>query len=623
MSFSEENKKAILLVEDEVYIALDEAAMLRNNGFTVITAQNGSDAIEAVRHNPVDLVLMDIDLGRESMDGTAAAALILGEKELPIVFLTSHSEKGTVERVKNITRYGYVLKNAGEFVLLESIAMAFELFEAHQRLLSKEVELRAIIDNIDDAILRYNREGKVIFFSRGAEKVFGFKAEEVIGRRGTETINPAVDSAGRDHEEMLANIFWNPEKYRYHENENIRKDGKVLLIAWSNKAVYDEKGQTLFMQCIGRDITKQREMEERQAESERRFRQLFENSPISLWEEDFSCVRDYIRKFEGREGFDLKEHFKDSPEEIWELIAGIRITDVNQATIRLLEAENKEEVLGSLGDIFPDQSVDIFIEEIDSLYKKGSFSSEIIGYTIKKREIDCVVDVCVAPGCEETWNRVTVSITDVSKLKRIERQKEFLLRELNHRIKNNLAIIGSLISLKTTESGSSMDLTDIKTQIDAIRIIHDKLNKAEDISRISFKNYAEDLLISIFSSLSPRPVTLDLSIEEITPPTKAAVPLGLIINEVATNAIKHGFDFTIEPVFTVILREDRERDCFVLALSNNGRPFPKDVEVDAPKTLGLRIISVLIEQLEGRMELTRQPNTVFEIFLPLKNMISL
>ncbi len=126
-------KKKILLVEDEPVVALDQSGILKKNGYLVNMVYNAEDAITKVRgDNSIDLVLMDINLGT-GMDGTDAARKIMDIKDIPIVFLTSHMEKDVVERVKGIIRYGYVLKYSGEFVLLESLHMAFELFEAHRR----------------------------------------------------------------------------------------------------------------------------------------------------------------------------------------------------------------------------------------------------------------------------------------------------------------------------------------------------------------------------------------------------------------------------------------------------------------------------------------------------------
>lgn len=127
------NKKTILLVEDEAVIAMSEASILKQHGYTVLTAYNAEQAVQTVEHDSVDLILMDIDLGEGKADGTNAAERILKKHDLPIVFLTSHAEKEYVEKVKKITGYGYILKNTGEFVLTESINMAFNLFEANQK----------------------------------------------------------------------------------------------------------------------------------------------------------------------------------------------------------------------------------------------------------------------------------------------------------------------------------------------------------------------------------------------------------------------------------------------------------------------------------------------------------
>jgi len=125
--------KKILLVDDEAIIALSEAKKLQKRGYEVHTAGSGDEAIEYVRSDSVDLVLMDIDLGFGEMDGTEAALKILRETDLPIVFLSSHTETEVVEKTERITSYGYVVKNSGDTILDASIKMAFKLFEAHQR----------------------------------------------------------------------------------------------------------------------------------------------------------------------------------------------------------------------------------------------------------------------------------------------------------------------------------------------------------------------------------------------------------------------------------------------------------------------------------------------------------
>ncbi|MDX9956829.1 MAG: response regulator [Spirochaetia bacterium] len=134
-------RKKILLVEDEAIIAMSGKMVLERNGYSVIIAGDGTKAIRlAEADSGIDLVLMDIDLGR-GMDGTEAAKTILDTRDLPIVFLSSHTEPEVVEKTEGITSFGYIVKNSGETVLLASIRMAFRLFDSRQREMAKEAAL--------------------------------------------------------------------------------------------------------------------------------------------------------------------------------------------------------------------------------------------------------------------------------------------------------------------------------------------------------------------------------------------------------------------------------------------------------------------------------------------------
>ena len=186
--------KNILLVEDEALIALNEQALLERHGFRVKTVHSAEKAIQAVQSSDIDLVLMDIDLGPGKIDGTEAAEALLAIHNLPIVFLTAHTEKEMVSRVKGITRYGYVLKNAGEFVLIESISMAFELFDAHERVKAENQErkiaerkaeeatdfYRRLVGNSIDAVYLLSETGKVLAVNSVACRMIGYSREELL-----------------------------------------------------------------------------------------------------------------------------------------------------------------------------------------------------------------------------------------------------------------------------------------------------------------------------------------------------------------------------------------------------------------------------------------------------------
>src|SRR6056297_2719457 len=173
--------KKILLVEDQALIAMAEAKLLKSYGYVVVTAYNGEDSITAVESDPeISLILMDIDLG-QGMDGTEAAQRILKTHDLPIVFLTSHSEKEYVDKVKTITGYGYVLKNSGEFVLVESIKMAYQLFDSRRRLQDKEEQLKLAMDAEDHGYWDLNLDTNEAYFSPKYCEMLGYGHEELPG----------------------------------------------------------------------------------------------------------------------------------------------------------------------------------------------------------------------------------------------------------------------------------------------------------------------------------------------------------------------------------------------------------------------------------------------------------
>jgi two-component sensor histidine kinase len=223
---------------------------------------------------------------------------------------------------------------------------------------------------------------------------------------------------------------------------------------------------------------------------------------------------------------------------------------------------------------------------------------------------------------EEGKPRYLLGISeDITELKNALKEKDYLMKELNHRVKNNLAMVSSLINLKDSETEA--DLSDIKHQIEAISLIHEKLYQTEGVTEIGFRDYIGDLLSSIFSSFTTRQVKIEANIDAVSIPTKSAMSLGLIVNEIVTNAIQHGFTEKEAAVFSIKLEKDKEKNQYELTLSNTGNPFPKDIDIDNPKTLGLRLISALTEQLDGTIDLKRGPYPVFTIRFPIKEVSSI
>jgi PAS domain S-box-containing protein len=139
-----------------------------------------------------------------------------------------------------------------------------------------EAKYRELVENANSIILRLDSKGNVTFFNEFAQKFFGFGADEIIGRNAVGTIVPEKDSNGHDLKKMIRNIIKHPEQYENNENENIKKDGSGIWVAWTNKAVFDEKGKILHVLCIGNDITDRKNSQESERKAHRALKMLSE-----------------------------------------------------------------------------------------------------------------------------------------------------------------------------------------------------------------------------------------------------------------------------------------------------------------------------------------------------------
>src|SRR6056297_1667788 len=207
--------KKILLVEDEALIAMNEARMLKKHGYEVVTAYKGEKAVEMVgSDSEISLILMDIDLGK-GIDGTEAAEKILKEHDLPIAFLSSHTEPEIVERTEGITSYGYIVKNSGETVLLASIRMAFRLYEAH-------IELKNQKENLRTALIKQEQTGELLRVNEAFASMLGYSPTEIFSVNFTKLTHPEDIEMSVDQMKM---ILYGKADHRQFTKRYIRKDG--------------------------------------------------------------------------------------------------------------------------------------------------------------------------------------------------------------------------------------------------------------------------------------------------------------------------------------------------------------------------------------------------------------
>lgn len=196
------------------------------------------------------------------------------------------------------------------------------------------------------------------------------------------------------------------------------------------------------------------------------------------------------------------------------------------------------------------------------------------------------------------------------------REKESLLKEIHHRVKNNLQIIASLLYLqsgKFENEDFKRVLEEGQGRVRSMALIHQKLYENEDLKSIPFEEYLKELIGEIRASFGMHNITLNISAKDVFFDVDTAVPLGLIINELATNAFKYAFKNDKSGSFSISLTQDNDGS-FELNVSDNGIGIPEEIDIKKTKSLGLRLVRMLSQQLEGKFGFEGgQQGTMFKL----------
>jgi two-component sensor histidine kinase len=205
------------------------------------------------------------------------------------------------------------------------------------------------------------------------------------------------------------------------------------------------------------------------------------------------------------------------------------------------------------------------------------------------------------------------------------REKEVLLKEIHHRVKNNLQVVSSLLNL---QSGQIQDpriteaFRDSQNRVRSMALIHERLYQSENLAVIDFSDYVRDLAEHLLLSygVGAENVTLDVEADAVFLDIDTAAPCGLLLNELVSNALKHGFPDSRKGVIQVGLCSDQDGH-LTLTVSDDGVGFPKDIDMQNARSLGLQLVQTLARQLDGRIEVHRRNGTAFIVTFPVPSQL--
>ena len=502
------------------------------------------------------------------------------------MFLLNLPDKNNITQVVKIlellsTIVALVFRNSLTFERQERI-----IAERTSQLKESETLYKTIVESEPECVKTVAPDGTLLDMNpAGLAMVGADSKEEVIGKPIYPLIRKEHRSAFR---RLLKGVLKGESGVLTFEIQGIK--GVKRWLESHAVPFFDVNGKVSAMLAVTRDITEHKKAEESLKESEEKYRGIFDESVAAV----------YV--------FDGNKNFIDS----------------NQAGLELL-GYSKEELLSmSIPDVDADPVVVLPAHEqllsgeriINYEHKLKRKDGTIITVLNNSRPLTDIEGNMI--GMQSTLIDITERKGAENKIKASLKEKEVLLREIHHRVKNNLQIISSLLSLQsrhTRDEGVINVLKDSQNRIASMAMIHEKLYTKRDFANIDFSDYIKDLITSLYRTygVNSEKVLLEMDVKDISLGLDTAIPCGLIINELISNSLKHAFYDCAEGRIKISLKK-KGRDEVELVVSDNGTGFPEGLDPDSTETLGLHLVKILVEdQLKGRLRFERKNGTVFKI----------
>jgi two-component sensor histidine kinase len=202
------------------------------------------------------------------------------------------------------------------------------------------------------------------------------------------------------------------------------------------------------------------------------------------------------------------------------------------------------------------------------------------------------------------------------------KEREVMLQEIHHRVKNNLQVIASLINMQSrtlVNTATRLALQQCRSRVETMSQIHEMLYQSKDYAQVPFAKYAKDLATRVLSASggSNTAIALQFDLEDLSLPVDTAIPCGLILNELVANSIKHAFPDAASGKIRIELRRVAGHEV-LLSVSDDGIGIAPEYDIDKADSLGVQLVITLVEQLDAHLEIVRRPGATFRITFPVE-----
>ncbi len=449
----------------------------------------------------------------------------------------------------------------------------------------EEIIKAFILERAVDPIFLHDIKGNFIYVSQNACNSLGYTREELMELNLHDLVIPKYKKLINSR---MKELTTNNEAI--FETAHYRKDKSILPLEMHSRTIelYDKR----FIFSIAHDITRLKIIENKSKERETHLSLITDNMLDLIYQVNKDGVFEYV-----------SPSIKD--------LLGHEIEDIiGKKDIELIKMIHPDD-LGIIIDSLQTAIATLKPKRIQHRYKHAD------GHYIW-------VETIGNPLSDEKgeFSGAVYITRDIQELKKIENQlkssleeKEVLLKEIHHRVKNNMQVISSLLNLQSkflNDENAINSLKKSRDRVKAMAIVHEKLYQSEDLSRIDFADYIKKFVNHLLRSyeINSKSIKQRIDVENILLDINFAIPCGLIINELVSNSIKHAFP---ECTGEISIKFYSKSDKRILIVSDNGIGFPENLDFQNTKTFGLQLVNTLINQLYGKIELYRDEGSTFKI----------
>lgn len=380
----------------------------------------------------------------------------------------------------------------------------------------------------------------------------------------------------------------------FDEQRYINASGAEVIFNITISLIKDENGSPLFFVYIYEDITPKRKAEEQIRIQAAKLNAIFESSSHMIWTMD----REYkLTSFNSNQIKWLKDVYGLKPYIGMPMMSGAMISTEDYNAFWKSKADQ-----AFAGDTL----------KFETLFesKKGiKYWREIYLNPIRNERDEVVEISCIA-------HDISDQKTAEDNIRQSLKEKEVLLKEVHHRVKNNLQVISSILNLQSSyvKDKKSLDLLlESQNRIKSMAFVHESLYQTKDFSNINFSSYVENITSNLVHSYSnpDNPPKLNMELDAIQLNLDTAIPCGLIINELISNSLKYAFRDKKDGQLDVTVKKSGNSIRIVIA--DNGKGFPANVDFRNTESLGLQLVVTLVDQINGKIELETKKGAKFTI----------